>query len=116
VSSNNIEMLYYLRDAAACLGVLVGLVGAIVLLIRHKTAAGILALLGFLVIALEPLTDIVAFRILGAGSSPNWDALNSAYACVSGLSLLLGLVLLAAGLFVISRKGPLPPPAEPPTA
>ena len=116
MSTNNIEILYYLRDAAACLGVLVGLAGVVFLFVRRKTGAAILALLGFLLIALEPLTDIVAFRILGSASSPNWDALNSAYACVSGLSLFLGTALLAAGLFVISRKGPLPPPETPPAA
>ena len=115
MSGNNIETLYYLRDAAACLGILVGLAGAIFLFVRRKVVAGVLTLLGFLLIALEPLADIVAFRVLGAGSSPDWDALNTAYACVSGLALFLGMALLAAGLFVVSRKAPLPPPGEPPS-
>ena len=44
---SNIQILYYLRDALACLGVLVGLGGAVFLFIRRKTLPAILALIGW---------------------------------------------------------------------
>jgi len=101
---NNIEVLYCLRDAVICMGVLAGLLGAVLLFARRKVLPGILALIGFILLGIEPILDIVLWRILGHGELPDWNKLNTFYACASGPSLFLGIVLLAAGLFLAAPK------------
>jgi hypothetical protein len=118
MSSNTIEILYYVRDAAACLGVLVGLVGAVILFIRKKTFPGILALIGFFLLGVEPLLDVIIWRVISYNASANYDTLNSAYACGSGLAMFLGAVLVALAIILGFREPKLPPPMtedEPPT-
>jgi hypothetical protein len=60
------------------------------------------------------LLDIFLWRVLGAGSDPNWDSLNTAYACVTGPSLFLGVVFLVLAFILALREPKLPPPVEPP--
>ena len=107
---NNIELFYYLRDALACLGVLVGLGGAIFLFIRKKTLPAILSLAGFVLLGIEPLLDLLIWRLLSNSSNANFDTLNSAYACISGLTMFLGAVLIALAIILALREPKLPPP------
>ena len=112
---SNIEVFYYVRDAVACLGVLVGLGGAVFLFIRKKTMPSILALIGFIFLGIEPLLDLFLWRILGNTASPNWDAMNITYACVTGPSLFLGILLIVLAFIFGFREPKLPPPpSEPP--
>jgi len=112
---STIEVFYYVRDAIACLGVLVGLGGAVYLFIRKKTLPGILALIGFIFLGIEPLLDLLLWRILGNTTSPNWDAMNTTYACVTGPSLFLGILLIVMAFILGFREPKLPPPPiEPP--
>jgi hypothetical protein len=116
MNMDTIETYYYLRDAVACVGVLLGFGATIFLFIRKKTGPAILSLLGFIFLGMEPLLDIVLWRILGSGSNPNWDGLNTAYACVTGPSLFLGVVcLVLAFIFVLRQPKLPPPPVEPPS-
>jgi hypothetical protein len=111
--NTNIEVYYYIRDAVACLGVLVGIGGAIFLFIKKKTLPAILSLLGFIALGLEPLLDLVIWRILGNGSNPNWDSLNTAYACITGPTLFMGVVLITLAFILGFRQPKLPPPPPP---
>jgi hypothetical protein len=113
---STIEILYYVRDAVACLGVLVGLGGAAFLFIRKKALPGILALIGFIFLGVEPLLDVVLYRILGNTASPNWDTMNTTYACATGPALFLGILLIVLAFILGFREPKLPPPPfEPPT-
>jgi hypothetical protein len=107
---NNIEVLYYLRDAVACLGVLVGLGGAVFLLIRKKTLPAILALIGFILLGVEPLLDVLIWRILANNSSANYDTLNTAYACITGPALFLAILLIVLAFILGLREPKIPPP------
>ena len=113
---SNIEVFYYLRDAVACLGVLVGLGGAVFLFIRKKTLPAILALIGFAFLGVEPLLDLLLWRVLSNSSSADYDALNTAYACISGPAMFLGIVVIVLAFILGFRepKLPPPPPVEPP--
>jgi hypothetical protein len=111
--ANNIEIYYYIRDAVACLGVLVGVGGAIFLFVKKKTLPAILSLLGFFALGLEPLADLLIWRVLGNGASPNWETLNTAYACLTGPSLFIGVVLLVLAFVLAFREPKLPPPPLP---
>jgi len=107
---DKIEVQYYLRDAVACLGVLVGLGGAVFLFIRKEVLPGILALLGFIFLGIEPLLDVILWRILGNTASPNWDTMNTAYACITGPTLFLGILLIVLAFVLGFREPKLPPP------
>ena len=109
------NVLFGVRDAIACLGVLVGLGGAIFLLIRKKTLAGILALIGFIFLGLEPLLDVILYRILSNTANPNYDLLDTTYGCVTGPALFVGIVLIVLAFILGFREPKLPPPSfEPP--
>ncbi len=112
---NNIEIVYFIRDAVACLGVLVGLGGAIFLFTRKKTLPGILTLLGFGLLGIEPSLDVVLWRILANNSNSNFDTLNYTYACITGPALFLGILLIVLAFILGFRETKLPPPpVEPP--
>jgi hypothetical protein len=113
MSMDNIETYYYIRDAVACVGVLIGFGATIFLFIRKKAGAAILSLLGFVFLGLEPLLDIILWRVLGSTSNPNWDTLNTTYACVTGPSLFLGVVCLVLAFIFALRELKLPPPPQP---
>ena len=111
--NTNIEVYYYIRDAVACLGVMIGVGGAIFLFIKKKTLPAILSLLGFIALGMEPLLDILIWRVLGKGSNPNWETLNISYACVTGPSLFIGAVLIVLAFILAFREPKLPPPPPP---
>jgi hypothetical protein len=108
--NNNIETIYYVRDAVACLGVLVGFGGAIFLFVRRKIMPGILALIGFIFLGLEPSLDVILWRVLANNSNANFDTLNYAYACITGPALFIGILLIVMAFFLGFRTPKLPPP------
>ncbi len=108
-----IEVFYYVRDGAACLGVLVGLVAAVFLFTRKKTFPGVLALIGFFLLGIEPLLDVIIWRVLSLNQSADFNLLNEVYACGSGLAMFLGVVLVALAIFLGFREPKLPPPPPP---
>jgi hypothetical protein len=116
MNMSTIETYYYIRDAVACVGVLIGFGGTVFLFIRKKPTAAVLSALGFIFLGLEPLLDVVLWRVLGAGSNPNWDSLNTAYACVTGPSLFVGVLFIVLAFIVALREPKLPPPPEEPPA
>jgi hypothetical protein len=101
-----LDVMLWIRDALGCLGVLVGLVSAIFLIVRKKPAMGILALAGFLLLSAEPLLDMVLLRLFLKSSSGNWQVIDTIYICCSGISLLLGPVLIAVAFFLGLRPDP----------
>ena len=105
------NVLYWLRDAIACLGILVGLGGAIFLFTRKKTVPGILTLVGFLALGLDPLLDIILWRIIAQyASSPNWTTMDYAFVCITGPGHLIGAILIVVAFIMGFREPKLPPP------
>lgn len=82
---------------------------AVFLFFRKKTLPGILALIGFLFLGIEPLLDVILWRILGNTASPNWNSMNQAYACITGPTLFLGILLIVLA-FILGFRGPILPP------
>ncbi len=99
----NSQLFYNIRDALLCLGFLIGFVGGIVLLVRKKTGAGILAILGFFLFSLDPLIELVLFRLLYNNFGDNLQAMDMVYTCVSGPAILLGSICLLAALLLAAR-------------
>jgi hypothetical protein len=87
--------LYWLDDGISCLGILAGLGGAIYLFTRRKTRPAILALVGFLAMALHPLMDIILYRLIAnLSSTVSLSTLDYAYVCIAGPGFLLGAILI----------------------
>jgi len=59
-----IDVIYHIRNAVLCLVFLVGIGAGVLLIMRKRILAGILAIVGFALFSIEPITDFVVFRIL----------------------------------------------------
>jgi hypothetical protein len=76
---------------------------------------GILALIGFILLGIEPSLDVIVWRILANNANANFDTLNYAYACITGPTLFLGILLIVLAFILGFRETKLPPPSiEPP--
>jgi hypothetical protein len=107
----NVNAMYWLRDVIACIGPLVGIGGAIFLFLRKKPLPAVLSLIGFVMLAIEPLLDILMWRVIAqTSSSLDWESMSSAYACISGVTMFLGAILIALAFFLGFREPKLPPP------
>jgi hypothetical protein len=107
------NVLYWIKDVFSCVAILIGIGGAVFLFLRKKIAPAILALIGFLAMGLEPILDIIIWRLLNqSATNPNYQAMDFAYVCISAPGFLLGIVLLVVA-FVIGFRTPKPPPPAP---
>ncbi len=103
---------FILRDAFLCLGMLIGIGGGVFLLIRKKTAPGILAMAGFVLFSLEPIADFIILQLLYRqdGSEDFYIALDWTYSCVAGAGVFLGVLALVVAFVLAAR--PQPPAAS----
>ncbi|MCB0034553.1 MAG: hypothetical protein KDE51_11060 [Anaerolineales bacterium] len=95
---DNLQLFYYMRDGLGCLGALIGLGASLSLLSRQQHKAGLLALLGFACLAIEPAADYVIWQQLSFVEEVNFDLLEMVYALAGVVSLFGGMVLLTAAL------------------
>ena len=80
------------------------------------TQAGVaiwLAVAAFLLVAAEPISDLVFWRILALNPDVNYAPLTWSYACITTPALVLALALLLASVFLSARP---PSPGDPPQA
>jgi len=100
---------YDVRDALLCLTFLAAMgVTVFVAMSRHKMAW--LAVAGLALMAVDPLIELILFRVLSAVTMPvdsNWI-----YSCVSSLASVIGIALIVAALFLATR--PQSAPTAPP--
>lgn len=103
--------LYWLDDVISCLGILVGVGGAIFLFTRRKTVPAVLVLIGFLAMALHPILDIILYRLIDYYSSSLTSplTLDFAYACIAGPGFFIGAILIVIAI-VLSFRNPILPP------
>jgi hypothetical protein len=105
------DTFYNVRNAILCLGFLLGIGGGIFLIIRKRKLAGILAIVGFLFLSLEPISDFVIFRILYREldySEELFNKLDLAYPIISAPAIFLGSIALIIALVstVLSKHKP----------
>ncbi len=93
---------YNLRDALMCLGFLIGVGGGVFLIIRKQAAAGGLAIAGFILFGIDPILEVVIWRII-APNATNIDVLNWTYVCISAPATFLGTAALIAALVMAAR-------------
>ncbi|KAF0107390.1 MAG: hypothetical protein FD146_1868 [Anaerolineaceae bacterium] len=110
---DTIDIYYYIRDTLACLGVLIGIGGAVFLFVKKKTLPAILSLVGFLFLAVEPILDLVIWQWLSYQEAFDYEPLTTAYACISGPAMFLGAAFIALAFFLAFREPKLAPPPPP---
>ena len=93
---------YNLRDALMCLGFLIGIGGGVFLLVRKQMLPGGLAIAGFVLLGIEPIAEVVIWRLLSDGTRNN--ALSWAYACIGAPATFLGAIALIAALIIAVRS------------
>ncbi len=95
---------YDIRDALLCLVFLVGIGAGVFAIIRKRQMAGLLTVAGFLLFSVDPIAEMVIFRVITSGyTGDNFDVLNWSYVCISTPAMLLGVVALIAALFIAAR-------------
>ncbi len=117
MSSDYINTLYYLRDILLCVGFLAGMIVGVFLIVRKHILAGILAILGFALIGLEPVIDFIIFRLLYSMDLPEeaFTTLDYAYPCISAPTIFIGTLLLVVALILAARNRKPPASTQPPS-
>ena len=103
----DISLVYNLRDALLCLSFLVGVGAGVMAIVRQYRITGILALVGFLLLGVDPIAEILIFSVfLNNYSGNNFEIFNWAYLCISTPAIILGIGCLIAALFTAIRPKP----------
>ncbi len=108
----NLDYIWYARDAILCLVSIVGAIAALLLALRRKKFPGWLALAAFVLIAIEPLSDLLIWRFLALNPDVDYASLNWAYACIATPALVGALGLLLAAVFLSQRPASPGDPAQ----
>jgi len=91
-----------IRDALLCLAFLAGAVAGVVALIRKQARAGGLAAAGFALFAVDPLAELIIFRVFSGGGG-DFDLPNWVYVCISTPASVLGVGALIGALWLALR-------------
>jgi hypothetical protein len=102
--------LNYIHVALSCILYLVGFVAGIIALVRKKTLLGILAMAGFFLLGLSPLTTFaVPFIADSISNTTNLDNLTVYYwasFCIQSPLLLIGMGAILAFVFKAIARNP----------
>jgi hypothetical protein len=98
----SLSIIYNIQNAIVCLGALIGIGMGVFLIVRKRKMAGILALVGFILFSVEPLTSFMLLNVLSR-IDIGGEAFNYIYPCVTTPALLLGCIALAAGFFLMLK-------------
>ena len=108
----DINTAYYFRDMLMLMVFLAGAGMGIFLLSRKQRLPGILTIAAFLLFSLEPLLDIIVFRLLLQQdlSEQAYLTIDYFYPCITAPAFFLGSLALIAAFYLMLK--PAPPPTE----
>lgn len=108
--SNLVNTFYYIQLSLTCLGLLVGLGLGVFLIIRKRMLPGILALTGFFLFGLQPVLNLLIFRVLMGllWEHDTYATASMTFNCISGLANLLACAALVAAFVLMLRPEPKP--------
>jgi hypothetical protein len=91
-----------------CLGALIGLGVGVFIISRRHTNAGILALIGFLLIGLNPVVSFILWGPLGIINMADiaydsYEMISWVDTCLAGGGLMMGCILVAVALVMAIR-------------
>lgn len=99
---------FVLRDTLLCLVFLVGIAAGVVAITRKQQKVGAFVLAGFLLLALDPLTEMIIFNVLfpASGGEVDYLVFNWAYICISTPATIFGTLSLLAAIYFALRFAP----------
>ena len=102
---DNYLLPFNLRDAVLILVFLTGIAGGISLTQRGQPKIGLYVLAGCILLAVDPLAELIIFNFLSPNFSTdsNYLMFNWAYACISAPATGLGTLSLVAGIYFATR-------------
>jgi len=93
-------VLYNTRAALLCISFLVGAGFGIYAITRQQQTTGWLTLIGFLLLGIDPVAEVLIFRVfMRFYTGENFDIFNGAYVCISAPAYLIGVGCIIAALF-----------------
>lgn len=97
----DVGLVFYLRDLVMFIVFLAGAGMGVFLLARKQRTPGILTIAAFLLFSLEPLLDVIVFRVLYQQelSEQAIQTLDYIYPCITAPAFLLGSLALIVALY-----------------
>ena len=107
----DIGLAYNLRDLVMFLVFLAGAGMGVFLLSRKRRLPGILTIAAFLLFSLEPLLDVIVFRLLFQQdlSEQAFQTLDYIYPCITAPAFFLGSLALIIALYLLVKPEAKPP-------
>lgn len=102
---DNYLLPFNFRDAVLILVFLTGIAGGISLTRRGQPKIGLYVLAGCLLLAVDPLTELIIFNFLSPnfGTDSTYLFFNWAYALISAPATSLGTLSLLAGIYFATQ-------------
>ena len=101
--SFSLDFLWWLRDALLFAVFLVGIWFGVSLIKRNNTQVGKWTIVAFALLSIEPISDVILWRILGSNPDANYDVLNWTYAGTNVLFTVLGVIALITALRISTQ-------------
>ena len=102
---------FTVRDALLCLLFLLGIIAGIIAINRKQSKVGGLVVLGFVLLAIDPIAEFVIFSLISPVFSETTDfaVFNWSYACLSSLADIGGFLALLTAIFSAIRPQQIEP-------
>ena len=96
---------FIVRDTLLCLVFLVGLGAGVVAITRKQQKVGTFMLVGFLLLGLDPLAEMIIFNVISpaVGGEVDYLIFNWSYVCIGAPATMLGILSLLAALYFALR-------------
>ncbi len=93
-----------LRDGVVAFACFLGFLGSIFAMARGRVMPGILAMCGFVLCGLDPVLELVVYRLMTPQNADNGSMWNWIYAGVSASATFVGLMLIAVAVMLRDPK------------
>ena len=92
---------FILRDTLLCFVFILGMVAGILAITRRQQKVGTFVLVGFALLGVDPLAELVIFNILSPkfSTSSNYPIFNWVYACIGTCTGIFGILSVLAGIY-----------------
>ena len=92
---------FILRDTLLCFVFILGMVAGILAITRRQQKVGTFVLVGFALLGIDPLAELVIFDILSPkfSTSSNYLIFNWVYVCIGTCTGIFGILSVLAGIY-----------------
>ncbi|HEY4330147.1 MAG TPA: hypothetical protein VGN88_10465 [Phycisphaerae bacterium] len=104
LARDSTELISNVRDGVVCFAYLIGAVAGIAGLFLRRKLAGLLFFLACGFFALDPIAEIIVFKIMESHSSSDYETSQLIFSIVSGVGTVLGMICFIAALYTAKPK------------